>query len=259
MLIKNPNHTISFSIFSKFPELLCIMSTRTWGDLNVGIKPIENVRPLLDAYKIPLKKFVSMRQRHSLNIEEVFNIQGGTLIEDSDGLITKDRLFFLGVKAADCVPLFFYDPIQKIVAVAHAGWRVTLGKIVVEIIKKMQKSGSDPKNIYVAIGPHIGGCCYDVPEERALLFMKLYSSSEPALAGESRSSRLVVARSNNKWYLDLGFINRLQLLNSGIPLEHIDSPIICTSCQNDTYFSYRKEGPDNFGEMLGIIGVRNNE
>ena len=159
MLIKNPNNTISFSLFSEFPELSCMMSTRKWGDLNVGIKPIENALPLLNAYKIPLKNFVSMRQRHTLNITEVTNLNGGTLIQNTDGLITSNTNLYLGVKAADCVPLFLYDPSKKTVAVAHAGWKATLGKIAENVIQKMKSLGSDPKNILVAIGPHIGGCC----------------------------------------------------------------------------------------------------
>ena len=244
MITKNSNNTISFSIFSQFPELLCVMSTRKLGNLNVGKSPIENAEPLLKEYGLKLDQLVVMNQVHGVNVGVVTVNSGNTIISQTDALMTKAKNLFLSVNTADCVPFFFYDPVKKNVATAHAGWKGTLGKIAEHVVKKLQALGSDPQNIYVAIGPHIGGCCYDVSLERAELFRQQFHGTSVAFFSE------------NKWYLDLGLANKIQLKESGVLPEHIDTPITCTSCQNDVFFSYRKENKNTYGEMLGIIGVR---
>jgi len=245
MLIKNLNHTISFSLFSLFPELVCVVSDRTLGDLNVGRLPIENAQTLLNLYQIPLSQFVGMEQKHGVIVRLVDEANIGKLVENTDGLITVNHQLFLGVKTADCVPLFFYDSIKKIVAVAHAGWQGTLGNITGNLIEKLEELGSDPQNVYVAIGPHIGGCCYEVTAERAKLFLEKFRDPKIAFQNEG------------KWFLDIGQANKTQLLESGVKLEHIDAPLTCTSCQNDLFFSFRKDTKETFGEMLGIIGITN--
>lgn len=245
MIQKPNNQFITFSIFEKFPELVCVMSNRQLGNLNVGKLPIENASPLLKLLNIPLTQFVSMRQRHTNIVASVGQKQGGTLIQDTDGLIAEGKNLFLGVKAADCVPLFFYDPVEKIVATAHAGWKGTLGEIAVKIVQKLQKLGTVPKNLFVAIGPHIGGCCYKVQHERAQLFLDKFNDSRVAF------------QIKDEWFVDLGFANKQQLLVAGIEPVHIDASITCTSCQNDLYFSFRKDSKETFGEMLGIIGMKN--
>ena len=247
MLIKNLNHTISFSLFSEFPELLCVMSDRALGDLNVGRLPIENAQTLLNLYQIPLTQFVGMRQIHGVTVQLIDQSNQGTLLPNTDGLVTVTTQLFLGVKAADCVPLFFYDPFKKGIAVAHAGWRGTLNNICQNVIRKLQDTGSDPENIFVGIGPHIGGCCYDVTAERAKLFLENFRDPKIAFQNEG------------KWFLDIGQANKTQLLESGVKPEHIDASLTCTSCQNNLFFSYRKDNKETFGEMLGIIGIRNLE
>jgi len=247
MLIKNLNHTISFSLFSEFPKLLCVMSDRTQGDLNVGRLPIENAQTLLDLYQIPLTQFVGMKQVHGVTVQLIDQTNQGTLLPNTDGLVTATPQLFLGVKVADCVPLFFYDPVKKKVGVAHAGWRGTLNNICLNMIRKLQDTGSDPKNIFVGIGPHIGGCCYDVTWERAKLFLEKFRDPKIAFQNEG------------KWFLDIGQANKTQLLESGVKSEHIDAPLTCTSCQNDLFFSYRKDSKETFGEMLGIIGIRSSQ
>ena len=244
MIIKNSNNTISFSLFAQFPKLICVMSTRKWGNLTVGKSPIKNAEPLLKEYGLKLDQLVEMNQVHGVNIGVVTIKDRNTIMSQTDALMTQTKNLFLSVNTADCVPLFFYDPVKKNVATAHAGWKGTLGKIAEHVVKKLQALGSEPGNIYVAIGPHIGGCCYDVPVERAGLFRQQFNDVPVAFFSE------------NRWYLDLGLANKLQLKKSGVLEVHIDAPITCTSCQNDLFFSYRKENKNTYGEMLGIIGVR---
>ncbi len=241
MLILNPNNTVSFSLFSQFPQLVCVMSTSMLGDFNTSGFSLSSVMKLLDLYQIPFTQFVSMQQIHGFNVNEVSQTHGGIVINNIDSLITQTPHLYLGVRTADCVPLFFYDPVAKIAGVAHAGWRGTAGRIAQTVINEFKKKGSLHKNIYAAIGPHIGACCYNVPQDRARLFLDIFQDDRVAFL------------SQGKWFVDLGMANKLQLLQSDVIIDHIDGPITCTSCQNNLYFSFRKEG-STYSEMLGFIG-----
>lgn len=173
----------------------------------------DNLDNLGKLFKIDPKNIITMHQTHR-----------------DDILSTKFKNKFLVVKIADCVPILFYDPVNKIVAVCHAGWRGTLLKVAQKTVSKM---GSDPKNIITVLGPHICSKCYDVPQERAQKFKNYFNK-------------------NNKFYLDLGRENIDLLKTSGVQI--IEDLNICTSCQNNLLYSYRKDGPSH-GEQVGLIGM----
>lgn len=191
-----------------FPNLIHGFTTKVAGDFRY-----DNLEKLASIFKIDVKNIITMHQIHK-----------------NDILITSLKNKFLIVKTADCVPILFYDPTSKIVAVCHAGWRGTLLKVAETTIKKFK---TYPKNIIAVLGPHIGPCCYNVPKERAQKFKNCI-------------------KKNNNYYLDLGEENIEQLKRSGV--EKIEDLNICTSCQNDLLYSYRYEGP-NFGEQVGLIGM----
>ena len=245
-MLLHTNGTISFSIFKKFPELLCVMSTRVAGDLYIKkLRQAAKVQKFLRQLKIKPEELVSMEQVHGSEIAIVEDAhKSGEVIPAVDGLVTQSPGIFLGVNAADCVPVFLYDPKQKIVAVVHAGWRGTEQGIVANSINQLIKLGVGVRSLFVAIGPHIGGCCYEVSADFAQSFKTKFPSDR------------VVFQTQNKWHVDLGEANRLSLLELGVLPEHIDAPITCTSCQNDQYFSFRKDSKETFGEMLGVIGIR---
>ncbi|KKP59197.1 MAG: hypothetical protein UR52_C0010G0010 [Candidatus Gottesmanbacteria bacterium GW2011_GWA1_34_13] len=245
MSIKHSDGIISFSIFDKFPELICFFSTRKLGNLNVGKLPLSNAKKMLNFFNIDLIDFAAMNQIHGNIISQVDKSNKGKLFLKTDGLITQDKNLFLGVKTADCVPLFFYDSKQKIVGIVHAGWKGTLINIVQKMIENFVKNGSDVKNIFVVIGPHIGSCCYDISKERADKFTDKFQFPKS------------IKERKGKYYLDLGYVNLQILLNAGVNPEHIELSYECTSCKNDIYFSYRKDTVETYGEMMGIIGIRN--
>ncbi len=241
----NSDNTISFSIFTRFPELFCTMSTRSTGNLMIKDKITTKVRQFIKIQGIRHGQFIAMEQCHGNKVEIVTSQSSGMVIKGVDGLVTTTQELYIGVNTADCVPLFFYDPEKKLIAVIHAGWKGTLGNIAGNTVKLLQELGSDPKDIVVVIGPHIGGCCYDVSSVRARLFLKTFNNQN------------ISFKVNGKWFLDIGQANNLQMQKYGILQEHIDAPIHCTSCQNDRFFSFRKDSKDCFGEMLGVIGMRN--
>lgn len=244
MLIYNNKDIVSFSLFSQFPELTCLMSTRNAGDLRIRDKNSTDNNEFLKSQTIPSRNFVAMEQRHGVDIVTVNSANGGQVIPHIDGLVTKDQTLYLGVNTADCVPLFYYDPAGQLIGVAHAGWQGTFGNLAMRMVTKLEDLGSDPLNMRVAIGPHIGGCCYTVNAGRAMLFRKTFQDER------------IAYQADGNWHIDLGMANKNQLIESGVLETHIDSPITCTSCQNDLYFSFRKDTEATFGEMLGIIGMK---
>lgn len=148
---------------------------------------------------------------------------------DTDAMILTNKEQTLYLNFADCTPLIFYDAENKIGAVSHAGWRGTAGMIGVKTVEKMvSELGSKPENIKCAIGPAIGFCCYNVGED---VYRQLTATIEkPEGIYEIR---------NGEIFVDLKNINKRQLEEAG--LKEIDVCPYCTVCNNDLFYSYRKE------------------
>jgi len=188
-------------------------------------------------------------QTHSSNI--VVIERGQTLgwrdhsdaIQDCDALITNQKNILIGVLTADCVPILLFDSSKKVVASVHAGWKGSSSKILIKTVCKMQDVfGSDPKDIYAVIAPSIGVCCYEVGLDVANNFQ------------EDTKKQL----SNEKYMLDLKRENYNQLIDAGLLDANIEISERCTSCDNDRFFSYRKEGGCS-GRFLSFIGISDSD
>lgn len=187
----------------------------------------ENKKLITNYLKIKEENLISPSQTHTSNIEIV---QIGKIdYPETDGLILTQNDVGIFLNFADCTPIILYDKIKNIGAVSHAGWRGTAGKIGAKTVEKMVKEfGSKPENISAAIGPAISICCYNVGEE---VFEKLKETVE-------NFDGLYEIR-NNEIFVDLKEINKRQLEECGV--EEIDVCPYCTCCDNDLFFSYRKE------------------
>ncbi len=185
---------------------------------------------------------VLAEQIHGNGVSVVTHNHRGKVVPAVDGLVSGEANVALGVRAADCVPLLFADPVHHILGAAHAGWKGTLNNIADNVVDAMKKIGADVKNIIVSIGPHIGACCYDVSRERAVKFANKFGT-EPN----------IIADAGDAWHLDLGAINRMSLMRAGILPQHIAAPVACTSCQHQDYFSFRKDSKETFGEIMGVV------
>lgn len=188
------------------------------SDLLEEITAFFSTRELPDLTKLGTGRILSPNQTHSDNVEFV---DERNEYPNTDGLILTNSNDAVYLRFADCTPLIFYDTVQKIAAVSHAGWRGTAQEIGVKTIEKMQ---SYPKDIIALIGPAISMCCYEVSEE----------VRDTLLATVQETEGLFINRN-----VDLKRINAQQLKEIGV--RQIDICPYCTSCDNDLFYSYRKE------------------
>ena len=152
----------------------------------------------------------------------------GTTIPGTDGLLTDCRDLPLMLFYADCTPVLLVDTESPAIAVLHAGWRGSVGRIAQKGVQAMhQWYGTRPEAILAGIGPSIGPCCYEVDEKVRDQASGFEGCFTPHGTGH--------------YLLNLWELNRQQLVEAGVRPEHISVAGICTSCRNEAYFSYRKE------------------
>ena len=171
-----------------------------------------------DFLSLGTQRLIKPEQTHSDNVE-IVNIKDE--YPNTDGLIFSEKDLTLFLRFADCTPIIFYNPKTKQCAITHAGWRGTAQKIAVKTVEKMDGNNSD---IIAVIGPAIGKCCYEVSEDVKTKLLSTVKNTDNLYT-------------NNN--VDLKNINAQQLKEIGV--EKIDICPYCTSCNNDLFFSYRKE------------------
>jgi YfiH family protein len=213
-------------------------------------------------------KLVSLLQFHS---DAILHFESApTEPSRGDASLTKSAGLLLAVQTADCVPILLVDPKNRAVAAVHAGWRGTLARIVEKAIGRMQMQfGSRAADLLAAIGPAIGGCCYEVGTEVAAAFSGQFSNAaeffdELRTGDEPNPLQWLNMMPPGhqpppkKVLLDLRKANRSQLETAGVPPANIFVSDLCTGCERDLLFSYRKEGAQS-GRMMAVIGIRMKE
>ncbi|MFH1783678.1 MAG: peptidoglycan editing factor PgeF [bacterium] len=206
---------------------------------------LSNRKSFCDKLGINYSHLICFDQVHGNTITELGIEDRGkgalekeSAIGETDAGVTRDKNVPFGILTADCVPLFFFDKEKKVVAVAHAGYKGTMKKIAIHTIEKMYKKyGCRVHNILVGIGPAIRECCYQVTDEFKDYFPEHVRERE------------------GKLYCNLIDENRKQLISSGILTGNILDCGFCTVCDNDKFFSFRKE-KDKAGRILSLIMLK---
>jgi YfiH family protein len=265
---------------SKLPWLIHGFSTKPGGVstqdgqkvLNLGFTEwdtkenvLENRRRFQSVLGATDLKLISLKQIHS-DVIHVFDAPRSEICQ-GDASATNRPGLLLGVQIADCVPILLVDPKKRAVAAVHAGWRGTLARIVVKAIGQMQMQfKSNPADLLAAIGPAIGGCCYEVGTEVATQFLSQFAEA-PDWFDEFRTGD---EPNPVQWLnmmppghqpppknvlLDLRKANRAQLLGASLHAPNIFVSDLCTACRRDLLFSYRKEGPQS-GRLMSVLGIR---
>lgn len=199
---------------------------------------------------IRLQDVIFMQQTHNSNVAIVTRQDAGrgaetpeSAIPNTDALITQDSGVYLAGLGADCALVVLCDPIRRVVAMVHAGWRGTTKGVVEKTVLRMcSELGCEPGRIIAGIGPSIGPCCYEVGTEVL----------QAVISGRGAEA---IIRRGLKLYLDIRLANLHQLLAQGISRENIEVADLCTACNSERFFSYRRDGADG-GRFCGIIGMR---
>ncbi len=198
---------------------------------------MENYKRICEAIGTDYKRCVLSKQTHTTNIRIITEDDIGKGIikerdyDDVDGLITDIEGVTLVTQFADCVGLLFFDPVKKVIATSHAGWRGTVGKIGEKTVKLMQeKFGCNPKDICAGIAPSIGKCCFEVDLPVAEEFLNMAIGNKDKIIHDDK---------NGKYHIDLWYTNYLTLLDAGLDPENISVTDLCTKCHPDIFFSHR--------------------
>ena len=174
-------------------------------------------------FNISTNDLYFLNQVHDKNILEVFEDTTNE-IKEYDALVTRVPNKMLMTCFADCVPILLFDTKNKIVASIHSGWKGTVKQIAKNTIECMkEKYNSNPQDIIAVIGPSIGPCCFEVKEDVKKQFVDTFGHNVGV---------------DNK--VDLWKANKFQLLNCGLKEENIECMNLCTCCNNDKFYSYRK-------------------
>lgn len=218
----------------------------TRGDSKEAVD--ENYRRIADILGCRVESFVCSDQTHTTNIRKVTERDCGKGVviprdyQDVDGLVTDRAEVVLATFFADCVPLYFLDVRQRVIGLAHAGWRGTVGRIGKKMIDMMTAEyGCKRENIIAAIGPSICADCYEVSEDVAVQF-----------EAEFGNTVLRTGKQPGKYQLDLWKANAEVLLHAGLTPAQIEVTDICTCCNPSLLFSHRasKGKRGNLGAFL---------
>lgn len=242
------------------------VSSAPWESLNIGLHVgdvaddvIENRRLLAEAIGWPFESWTSAEQVHGSSVYQVREEERGRgnlsmkdAIAGCDAIMTNVEGVLLTSFYADCVPLYYYDPEHRAVALAHAGWRGTVAGIAEETVSRMTEAyGTRPERLLTAIGPSIGGCCYEV--DGAVVTEIERMIGELGL-DEETAARCLKPAAGGKAMADLKEINRQIMIKAGILTSRIEITKWCTGCEVELFFSHRMEGGKT-GRMASWIGL----
>jgi YfiH family protein len=215
---------------------------------------MKNHEIFADVLGYDFRRLVFSDQVHDIRIKNVTKEDAGKgIIKESDikgidGLVTDVPGIPIITFYADCVPLYFYDPVKRGVALAHSGWRGTVKKIGAVMVKRMADDyGSNPSDIVCAIGPSICRSCYEVSSDVAEEFKTAYS--------EDVYNKIIDVKENGKFQLDLHLACYYNFLSAGITENHIAMPDICTCCNSSVLFSHRASGGKR-GNLAAVAMIR---
>lgn len=213
----------------------------TVGDDLAAVK--ENHRRALGTLGLEPGQIVSPYQVHGARVGIVGQDHLGTVQSETDALVTSTPGVALMMRFGDCTPLMLFDPVRRVVGMAHAGWRGVVAGVVEATIQTMtEQLNCDPGDVWAGIGPTIGPCCYEVGPDVAAEI----EAAAPPGAG-------VVRHNNGRVHADLPAAVSAQLRAAGV--EQIEDAGLCTACRVDEFFSHRAEHgrTGRFGTVIGLL------
>jgi polyphenol oxidase len=248
-----------------FPSLTVGFTTKNDGfsespfkSLNMGLhvddleqSVVKNRQKLSDLLNFPLNKWIGAQQTHETTVQWVSKEDAGngsseyeSALRKTDGLITNQSGILLTMCYADCVPLYFIEPQTKLIGIAHAGWKGSVGNIAGKMVEKFESRGVTPDKIKVVIGPSICKTCYQVNHIVIDEIEKVTSSDQ---------ERPYTQVGNDQFQLDLHKLNTQLLLSRGVLKNNIVISTYCSSCEDHLFYSHRRDNGKT-GRMMSFIG-----
>ena len=225
---------MNFSDYSSFlnnPYLTAVISKR---DRNYAIK--NNRVKFIESLKINSETIIFPQQVHSNNVKIIDKVK---IYKETDGLLSLSSNLGIGILVADCVPVFLYATKSNHYGLIHSGWRGSANLITTNAIKKLIDLGNYPSEIKAVLGPSIGKCCFDIGRDVVQYF----------------SQENLFLEKGAKYKLDLKNEIFSELINLGLTVKNIYLDSHCTFCNEEKFFSYRREGI-NSGRMVAIMKVK---
>lgn len=231
------------------------VSTGTYDSLNLRMNSgdstenvLKNYEILCDELNMNYKNLVFSKQVHSDKIYTVGKNDCGNGIvkpqkfESCDALITAEAGVPIAVFGADCVPVYFFDTENRVIALAHSGWKGTVLKISEKVVAKMMSEfSSKPENIIAAIGPSVQVCHFEVGDEVADIFRDKFGAE--------------VIEKHEKYHVNMQKAVKMQLEGCGVPQKNIVDSGICTYCDSELFYSHRLMG-DARGVMAALMEIK---
>ncbi|MGN1267154.1 MAG: peptidoglycan editing factor PgeF [Dorea sp.] len=208
----------------------------------------ENKRRIAEAIGVEVEDMTFTHQTHTTNVAVVHEEDRGKRFMETDGMITNVPGICLVSFYADCVPLYFVDPVKNAIGMSHSGWRGTVGKIGKVTIEKMAENyGTDPKDLIVAIGPSICQDCYEVSEDVIEQFKENFNKEV--------WPNIFYQKENGKYQLNLWEANKRVFLEAGVKEANITVTNVCTHCNPDILFSHRTTGNQR-GNLSAFLALK---
>ena len=238
-------------IFSS-DKILAAISTRNGGvskghfsSLNTGRSTTDDKNDVEENRKLFFSDLGLDESDAALSYQvhgcEILKVENACRENGYDALITNKRNLTLIVSIADCTPILIHDPIKNVIAAIHAGWRGTVSEIVLKTIHKMKSEYfSSPTDCKMYIGPCI---CFDHFEVGI------------EVAAHFQGNLKRIGTYNDKYFVDLKSANKNQGLLAGIPENNIEVSELCTFCEENLFFSHRRD-KGNTGRMIAVIRMK---
>ena len=219
-------------------------------------KSINNYKLLCSTIDTDYIKIVKPNQDHTDRVSKVnkkINLDKPDFDEkqydNTDGLITDKNDIILATTNADCILLLFFDPIKKVIANVHSGWKGTLQRISTKTVEKMKKEyDCNPKDIICCICPSIRKCHFEVDNDVKDLFYNEFKKL-------NQINDIIEKNNKNKWNIDTVLINKIILINAGLKQENIVDSKICNVCNSNLIHSYRVE-KEGYGLETALIELK---
>ncbi len=217
-------------------------------------KNMNNYKTLCEANGMDYYNIVKAKQAHTDNVVNIENLNKNNkidTIEPSDGLVTNKKNIILATTNADCILLLFFDPVKKVIANTHSGWKGTLQEISVKTVNKMVNDyGCATQDIIVCILPSIRKCHFEVDQEVYQMFYNQFKK-----LGKIDE---FITKKGDKWNIDTVYINKKILEQAGILPKNIEDSGICSVCNKNIIHSFRAEGKA-YGLATAMIELKRKE